>query len=222
MVHQPRSSCLRGQRGSIRSALTLDKAHNELIISRDHEEHPFAGPCLSNPKTIEAPSAAARAVLLSWVSNLSTSTKSHPRAASQPFLCRRSCLAGRLSGIAYSRRRRNEAKPIQHADAERPPQRPTPRRCRERISTPSTYPHCRVKDPRARRCGPWARLMAFPLVLGSGRRFFNDRTLPATMRPGDLTMADLGIVIGTYEPAGPSTTARCNRLGWTCRAVRWR
>jgi hypothetical protein len=27
--------------------------------------------------------------------------------------------------------------------------------------------------------------------------------LPATMRPVDLTMTDLGIVIGTYEPEGP-------------------
>ena len=47
------------------------------------------------------------------------------------------------------------------------------------------------------------RLMTFPLVLGSGRRLFNDGILPATMRPADLTVTDLGIVIGTYEPAGP-------------------
>jgi hypothetical protein len=31
---------------------------------------------------------------------------------------------------------------------------------------------------------------------------FNDGILPATMRPADLTVTDLGIVIGTYEPAG--------------------
>jgi len=47
------------------------------------------------------------------------------------------------------------------------------------------------------------RLMTFPLVLGSGRRLFNDGILPATMRAVDLTVTDLGIVIGTYEPAGP-------------------
>ncbi len=47
------------------------------------------------------------------------------------------------------------------------------------------------------------RLMTFPLVLGSGRRLFNDGTLPVTMHPVDLTVTDLGIVIGTYEPAGP-------------------
>jgi dihydrofolate reductase len=47
------------------------------------------------------------------------------------------------------------------------------------------------------------RLMTFPLVLGSGRRLFNHGILPATMRPVELTVTDLGIVIGTYEPAGP-------------------
>ncbi|MEU7768351.1 dihydrofolate reductase family protein [Nocardia sp. NPDC049190] len=47
------------------------------------------------------------------------------------------------------------------------------------------------------------RLMTFPLVLGSGRRLFDDGVLPATMRPVDLTVTDLGIVLGTYEPAGP-------------------
>jgi dihydrofolate reductase len=47
------------------------------------------------------------------------------------------------------------------------------------------------------------RLMTFPLVLGSGRRLFNDGTLAAAMRPVDLTVTDLGIVIGIYEPVGP-------------------
>ncbi len=47
------------------------------------------------------------------------------------------------------------------------------------------------------------RLMTFPLVLGSGRRLFNDGILPATMRPIEVTVTDLGIVLGTYEPAGP-------------------
>jgi hypothetical protein len=45
--------------------------------------------------------------------------------------------------------------------------------------------------------------MTFPLVLGSGRRLFNDGILPAKMQPVDLTVTDLGIVLGTYEPAGP-------------------
>lgn len=47
------------------------------------------------------------------------------------------------------------------------------------------------------------RLMTFPVVLGSGRRMFNDGILPATVRPVLLTVTDLGIVLGTYEPAGP-------------------
>ncbi|MEO5837372.1 MAG: dihydrofolate reductase family protein [Acidimicrobiales bacterium] len=47
------------------------------------------------------------------------------------------------------------------------------------------------------------RLMTYPLVLGSGHRLFNDGILPATLRPVDLTVTDLGIVIGTYEPVGP-------------------
>jgi hypothetical protein len=32
---------------------------------------------------------------------------------------------------------------------------------------------------------------------------FNDGLLPATMRPVDVTVTDLGIVLGTYEPVGP-------------------
>ncbi|MBV8195519.1 MAG: dihydrofolate reductase family protein [Candidatus Dormibacteraeota bacterium] len=47
------------------------------------------------------------------------------------------------------------------------------------------------------------RLMTFPLVLGSGRRLFNAGTAPATMRAVDLTTTEMGVVIGTYEPAGP-------------------
>ncbi len=47
------------------------------------------------------------------------------------------------------------------------------------------------------------RLMMFPIVLGSGRRLFNEGVMPATMRTVNLTTTDLGITIGTYEPAGP-------------------
>jgi len=47
------------------------------------------------------------------------------------------------------------------------------------------------------------RLMTFPVVLGSGRRLFNNGALPSTMRPVDVAVTDLGIVLGTYEPAGP-------------------
>jgi dihydrofolate reductase len=47
------------------------------------------------------------------------------------------------------------------------------------------------------------RLMTFPVLLGSGRRLFEDGTVPATLRPVDLRVTDLGVVLGTYEPAGP-------------------
>ena len=47
------------------------------------------------------------------------------------------------------------------------------------------------------------RLMTFPLVLGSGRRLFNDGILPATMRPAGLTVTDLKacLEIGDSERA---------------------
>jgi dihydrofolate reductase len=47
------------------------------------------------------------------------------------------------------------------------------------------------------------RLMTFPVVLGSGRRLFNDGILPTTLCAVNLTVTERGIVIGTYEPAGP-------------------
>jgi len=46
------------------------------------------------------------------------------------------------------------------------------------------------------------RLMTYPIVLGSGRRLFNDGLLPATLRPVDVTVSELGVVIGTYELDG--------------------
>ena len=47
------------------------------------------------------------------------------------------------------------------------------------------------------------RLVTYPLLLGSGRRLFNDGILSTTMRPVDVTVTDLGVVLGTYELAGP-------------------
>jgi dihydrofolate reductase len=47
------------------------------------------------------------------------------------------------------------------------------------------------------------RLMTFPLVLGSGRRLFNNGVTPTTMRAVDLVVTDLGTTLATYEPAGP-------------------
>jgi dihydrofolate reductase len=47
------------------------------------------------------------------------------------------------------------------------------------------------------------RLVIFPIVLGSGRRLLDRGTISATMRTVEVTVTDLGIVLGTYEPAGP-------------------
>ncbi len=47
------------------------------------------------------------------------------------------------------------------------------------------------------------RLLTYPLLLGSGRRRFAGGVVPTTMRAVDLEVTDLGVVIGTYEPAGP-------------------
>jgi hypothetical protein len=41
------------------------------------------------------------------------------------------------------------------------------------------------------------------VVLGSGRRLFNSGVLPTTMRPVDVHATEQGVVLATYEPAGP-------------------
>ncbi len=48
------------------------------------------------------------------------------------------------------------------------------------------------------------RLMIFPVVLGSGRRLFNDGLVPTTLRPINVTTTVGGVILGTYEPAGPA------------------
>ncbi len=48
------------------------------------------------------------------------------------------------------------------------------------------------------------RLVVFPVLLGSGRRLFGDGILPIELRPVDLVTTGLGVVLGTYEPAGPA------------------
>jgi len=47
------------------------------------------------------------------------------------------------------------------------------------------------------------RLFTYPLVLGGGRRLFVDGAMPATLRPVDVRVSPTGVVVGTYEPAGP-------------------
>jgi len=49
------------------------------------------------------------------------------------------------------------------------------------------------------------RLVIFPVVLGRGQRLFADGTPPATMRLVDSRSTDSGVVMHTYEAAGPPT-----------------
>jgi dihydrofolate reductase len=47
------------------------------------------------------------------------------------------------------------------------------------------------------------RLMTFPVLLGSGKRLFADGISPTTMHAVDLEVTEHGVVIATFEPAGP-------------------
>ncbi|HEX8364619.1 MAG TPA: dihydrofolate reductase family protein [Allosphingosinicella sp.] len=46
-------------------------------------------------------------------------------------------------------------------------------------------------------------LMTFPLVLGGGKRLFDDSTLPRSMRMVDHEVSASGAVFAAYEPGGP-------------------
>ena len=46
------------------------------------------------------------------------------------------------------------------------------------------------------------RLWIFPVVLGSGKRFFGDGTMPAGLRLVDSEVSKSGVTINTYERAG--------------------
>jgi dihydrofolate reductase len=46
------------------------------------------------------------------------------------------------------------------------------------------------------------RLWVFPIVLGKGKRFFGDGTVPGTLRLVDSTVSATGVTISSYEPAG--------------------
>lgn len=47
------------------------------------------------------------------------------------------------------------------------------------------------------------RLVTYPLVLGSGRRLFNEGILPKTLRPVNIATTETGVILASYEPAGP-------------------
>lgn len=46
-------------------------------------------------------------------------------------------------------------------------------------------------------------LMTFPVVLGGGKRLFDEGTPPRSMRLVEHEVTPRGVVIATYEPAGP-------------------
>ncbi len=50
------------------------------------------------------------------------------------------------------------------------------------------------------------RLWVFPVLLGSGKRLFSDGTIPSGLKLVDSTVSSTGVVIATYEPAGPIAT----------------
>jgi dihydrofolate reductase len=50
------------------------------------------------------------------------------------------------------------------------------------------------------------RLWVFPLVLGSGKRLFDEGTIPARLRLVDSKISTTGVFMGTYEPAGEVVT----------------
>jgi dihydrofolate reductase len=46
-------------------------------------------------------------------------------------------------------------------------------------------------------------LMTFPLVLGGGKRLFADGVKPGALKLVESTVSTSGVIIATYEPAGP-------------------
>lgn len=46
------------------------------------------------------------------------------------------------------------------------------------------------------------RLWIFPVVLGAGKRFFGDGTIPAGLRLVDSKVTNTGVTVNTYERAG--------------------
>jgi dihydrofolate reductase len=46
------------------------------------------------------------------------------------------------------------------------------------------------------------RMWIFPVVIGTGKRFFGDGTMPAALKLVDSTVSSTGVTINTYERAG--------------------
>jgi dihydrofolate reductase len=47
------------------------------------------------------------------------------------------------------------------------------------------------------------RLLVFPVHLGSGKKLFRDGAKAAALRLVRATMSSTGVIIATYQPAGP-------------------
>jgi dihydrofolate reductase len=50
------------------------------------------------------------------------------------------------------------------------------------------------------------RLWIFPVVIGTGKRFFGDGTIPAALTLVDSKVSKTGVTVNTYEPAGDIDT----------------
>jgi dihydrofolate reductase len=48
--------------------------------------------------------------------------------------------------------------------------------------------------------------VVFPVVLGQGKRLFDDGTIPASLRLVDSKVSATGVFMGTYEPSGEVVT----------------
>jgi dihydrofolate reductase len=46
-------------------------------------------------------------------------------------------------------------------------------------------------------------IWTFPVVVGSGKKLFGDGTLPSGLRMVDHKVSSTGVIMATYEPAGP-------------------
>ena len=50
------------------------------------------------------------------------------------------------------------------------------------------------------------RMWVFPVVIGSGKRLFAEGAIPSALTMVESEVSTTGVVIGTYEPAGPIVT----------------
>jgi dihydrofolate reductase len=49
-------------------------------------------------------------------------------------------------------------------------------------------------------------LLVFPVLIGTGKRFFADGTPPRELTPASTNAVPSGVIISTYKPSGPLRT----------------